>query len=123
VEKRAEFGISTTDVLLNWRTEDRLTVLASIFQESPYIIYGLARSGLESPSDLKGLNVGFFRPGGIGEVAARTMFAMSGLDPIRDFPKVTRIRRGLKDITEGLVDAASGIRSSSRGSSISPASP
>ena len=105
---RVEFGVTASDLLSSSKTDASFVVLASIFQESPLIVYGLVNTKLDSPSDLKGLNLGMFSRGNIGETEIRVMMAKVGLDPERDFPNITIIKNGFKDITDGQVDVAVG---------------
>ena len=72
------------------------------------MIYGLEGVKLERPADLKGLKLGLFARGNIGETEIKIMLSKAGLDPERDFPNVTIIKQGLKDIIEGRVDVAVG---------------
>ena len=104
----AEFGVTASDLLYSSKIDVPLVVLASIFQESPLMIYGLEGVKLDSPADLKGLRLGLFARGNIGETEIKIMLSKAGLDPERDFPNVTIIKNGLKDITEGRVDVAVG---------------
>ena len=104
----AEFGVTASDLLFSGGNDVPLVVLASVFQESPLMIYGLEGVKLDSPADLKGLKLGLFARGNIGETEIKIMLSKAGLDPERDFPNVTIIKNGLKDVTEGRVDVAVG---------------
>ena len=86
----AEFGVTGSDLLFSSGNNAPLVVLASFYQESPLMIFGLEGVKLESPADLKELKLGLFARGNIGETEIKTMLSRAGMDPERDFPNVTR---------------------------------
>lgn len=107
-EGRAEFGIAGSDLLIGRDDGVPFTVLAPVFQESPITIFAKGETRLTSPADLKRLNLGMFTRGNVAEAEAHAMLKEAGLDPKKDFPRVTVTRRRLIDVIEGRVDAAVG---------------
>ena len=99
------FGVTSSDILM---AKSPLVVLAPLFQESPTVVYGLKGTRLNSPADLRSLNLGMFIRNGNGYAEIKTMLVEAGLDPVKNFPQVTKIRRGLKDLVDGLTDVAIG---------------
>ena len=103
---RAEFGVAGSDLLKGRDLGVPFTVLAPIFQESPLIIYATQGTRLNSPADLKHLNLGMYTGGNVADAEVQTMLKIVGLDPEKDMPRVTVTRRRLADIIEGRIDAA-----------------
>ena len=54
---RCQFGVDSSDVLIDRVRGRKVVVLAAIFQHSPQIILSLASSGIRSPADLVGKRV------------------------------------------------------------------
>lgn len=79
-EGRAEFGIGSGDLLVAIDQGAPLTLLASIFQQSPVELFALPESGLSSPADLARLKVaGALTP--LVDVEIKAMLKAESIDP------------------------------------------
>jgi len=107
VENRAEFGSAGGQLLLAVDKGQPISLVASIFQQSPVAFFALKGTGLESPADLTRLRVSR-RVNDFLDVEMQAMLRLEGIDPelITPYPRETT----LSGLVEGRVDVIPGFR-------------
>jgi ABC-type nitrate/sulfonate/bicarbonate transport system substrate-binding protein/two-component sensor histidine kinase len=75
----ADFGITGSDLLLEYANRKPVVALGAIFQHSPYVIMSLAGTGIKSPSDLVGKKI--MAAENQGWVEMKAVFLKEGIDP------------------------------------------
>jgi PAS domain S-box-containing protein len=101
LQGKAEFGVSTTDLLPLREQGAPVVVLAVIFQHSPMAIMTLKKSGLQSIHDLAGCK--FMSEPGVSELYAYLNKEGISADKLTLVP----YSFNLKDLLDGKVDAVS----------------
>ncbi|CCQ72478.1 PAS domain S-box protein [Magnetospira sp. QH-2] len=105
VEGRAHFATTVTDLLTEYDQGRPIVVLAPIYQESAYLVATPDKGEPFTPQALSNMRLGLFRAKDVGSAEIGAMLNAAGLDPDKDFPDLTIIRKGISDVLEGRVDA------------------
>ncbi len=108
-EGHADFGVGAADILLQNAAGPKMTVLASILQESPAALYSLSETELDSPDDLLDLTRARVE-GDLIEIEVRAMMLLEGLDP--DDGRTVPLEPGIGPLVRGEVDAIPGYQTS-----------
>ncbi|MBV9987428.1 MAG: ABC transporter substrate-binding protein [Chitinophagaceae bacterium] len=103
----ADFGITDSELLLEYSQGQPVVALGAIFQHSPYVIMSLARSGINSPSDLVGKKI--MAADNQGWVEMKAVFLKEGINT--DGIHVVRHTWNNLDLVRDSVDAMTAYRS------------
>lgn len=101
---RAQFGISGSDLIVNYAQGKPLMALAALFQHSPYTMVSLAAKNIRSPSDLVGKTIMVSEKQGWVELQA--VFLKEDI-PINSL-KIVSHSWNNDDLVNGKVDAITG---------------
>lgn len=101
---RAQFGISGSDLMIQFAKGKPIVALGALFQHSPYILISLASRGIRVPSDLVGKTLMVSEAQGWIELQA--VFLKEGI-PINSLHVVTHSWKN-DDLIKGKVDAMTG---------------
>jgi PAS domain S-box-containing protein len=100
---RADFGITGSDLVVNYANGDPLIALGAIFQHSPYTILSLKEKNIQVPSDLIGKKLMASPDQGWTELKA--IFLKEGIHP--DSLKLLSHTWNNSDLIDGKADAIS----------------
>lgn len=103
----ANFGVTGSDLLIEYAKGKPLIALGAIFQHSPYVILSSPASNIHAPSDLVGKTIMVSENQGWVELKA--VFLKEGID-IKNI-SVKNHSWDNMDLVEGRIDAMSGYRS------------
>ncbi|MES2371894.1 MAG: ABC transporter substrate-binding protein [Bacteroidota bacterium] len=103
----ANFGVTGSDLLIEYSKGKPLMALGAIFQHSPYVIISSAASHINSPSDLVGKAIMVSENQGWVELKA--IFLKEGID-IKNISVKGHSWNNM-DLVEGRIDAMTGYRS------------
>lgn len=103
----ADFGVTGSDLLMEYARGKPLVALGAIFQHSPYVILSLKQSNIKSPSDL--INKTIMGAENQGWVELKAMFLSEGIDPRKI--AVMNHSWNNNDLVKGNVAAMTGYRS------------
>ena len=107
-ERRADFGIAASDILIARHEGNPLVILASIFQQSPVAFYATAETGLQSPVDLTRLRVATLGRSGYAHVELLAMLRAENIDPSLVSQQHIQSKLGIYDLAKGVADVATG---------------
>jgi ABC-type nitrate/sulfonate/bicarbonate transport system substrate-binding protein len=75
-----QFGVTSADQILIARSKGvPVVALAVIYRRNPFVLFSLAKSGIKTPADFVGKNVGV-KLGGNEELIYRAVLAKAGID-------------------------------------------
>jgi two-component sensor histidine kinase/ABC-type nitrate/sulfonate/bicarbonate transport system substrate-binding protein len=97
---RADYGIDSTDLLVERARGKKIVVLAAVFQHSPEVLVSLPKSGIASPKDLAGRSV-MLSTEAVSDIQAMLQSESISPDSVRFVPHTGN----LDDLLEGRVDA------------------
>jgi PAS domain S-box-containing protein len=104
---KATFGITGSDLLIDYAKGQPLVALGAVFQHSPYVIMSLPREHINSPSDLVGKSI--MASENQGWVELKAIFLKEGID-LKKLSVVNHSWQNI-DLIKGKVDAMTGYRS------------
>lgn len=104
---RADFGITGSDLLMEYAKGKPLVAVAAIFQHSPYVIMSMPGMGIRVPSDLVGKSI--MASENQGWVELKAIFLKEGID--LSHLAVLQHSWDNKDLIKGKVDAMTGYSS------------
>lgn len=104
---RADFGITGSDLLIEYSKGKPLVAVAAIFQHSPYVIMSMPGMGIRVPSDLVGKSI--MASENQGWVELKAIFLKEGIDLSR--LAVLQHSWDNQDLVNGKVDAMTGYSS------------
>lgn len=104
---RADFGITGSDLLIDYSKGKPLVAVAAIFQHSPYMIMSMPGKGIRVPSDLIGKTI--MASENQGWVELKAIFLKEGID--LSHLSVLRHSWNSQDLLQGKVDAMTGYSS------------
>lgn len=104
---RAVFGITGSDLLINYAKGQPLVALGAIFQHSPYVIMSLPQEHINAPSDLVGKTI--MASENQEWVELKAVFLKEGID-LKKLSVVNHNWQNI-DLIKGRVDAMTGYRS------------
>jgi NitT/TauT family transport system substrate-binding protein len=97
-----QFGVTGADQILIARSKGvPVVALAVIYRRNPFVLFSLAKSGIKSPADYVGKNVGV-KIGGNEELIYRAVLAKSGIDKSK--LTETPVKFDLTPLLAGTVD-------------------
>jgi len=99
-QKRAQFGVTDSEVLVDFTTGKPVVVLGVIFQHSPSILLTRTDSHINSPRDLKGKNIMYL---GSSEADIRALLMTEGINE-SEFRQQAHTWN-IDDLIEGRTDA------------------
>jgi ABC-type nitrate/sulfonate/bicarbonate transport system substrate-binding protein len=102
---RVDFTIAAANILVERDRGIPISVLATIFQESPVAFYYRQELGRITPADLVKLRVAR-RIGGITDVEFQSMLRNEGIDPSSVEPFKQKV--GIENLVEGRIDVFPG---------------
>lgn len=104
---RADFGITGSDLLIEYAKGKPLVAVAAIFQHSPYVIMSMPGKGIRVPSDLIGKSI--MASENQGWVELKAIFLKEGID----LSHLSVLQHSWKnlDLVNGKVDAMTGYSS------------
>ncbi len=103
----ANFGVTGSDLLIEYSKGKPLMALGAIFQHSPYVIISSAASHINVPSDLVGKTI--MASENQGWVELKAIFLKEGID-IKNISVKSHSWNNM-DLVEGRIDALTGYRS------------
>jgi NitT/TauT family transport system substrate-binding protein len=101
-----QFGVTGADQILIARSKGvPVVALAVIFRRNPFVLFSLAKSGIKTPADYVGKNIGV-KIGGNEELIYRAVLAKAGVDKARlnEIPvkfDITPLLAGAVDVWPG----------------------
>jgi NitT/TauT family transport system substrate-binding protein len=101
-----QFGVTGADQILIARSKGvPVVALAVIFRRNPFVLFSLAKSGIKTPADYVGKNVGV-KIGGNEELIYRAVLAKAGVDKakLNEIPvkfDITPLLAGAVDVWPG----------------------
>lgn len=101
-----QFGVTGADQILIARSKGvPVVALAVIFRRNPFVLFSLAKSGIRTPADYAGKNIGV-KIGGNEELIYRAILAKAGVDKARlnEIPvkfDITPLLAGAVDVWPG----------------------
>src|SRR5882724_1021191 len=101
-----QFGVTGADQILIARSKGvPVVALAVIFRRNPFVLFSLAKSGIKTPADYVGKNIGV-KVGGNEELIYRAILAKAGVDKARlnEIPvkfDITPLLAGAVDVWPG----------------------
>jgi PAS domain S-box-containing protein len=103
----ADFGVTDSQLLLEFAKGKPLVALGAIFQHSPYVILSLAQKNIKTPSDLIGKKI--MSTEDQGWIELKAIFLKEGINP----NKISTITHtwNYNDLSNGNVDAMTGYSS------------
>ncbi len=104
---RADFGITGSDLLIEYSKGKPLVAVAAIFQHSPYVIMSMPGKGIHVPTDLIGKSI--MASEHQGWVELKAMFLKEGID--LSHLSVLQHSWDNQDLVNGKVDAMTGYSS------------
>lgn len=104
---RADFGITGSDLLMDFASGKPVVALGAIFQHSPYVIMSLPGKNIHLPSDLVGRSI--MASEHQGWVELKAVFLKEGID--LDRLSIMNHSWNNLDLIEGRIDAMTGYRS------------
>lgn len=104
---RADFGITGSDLLIEYSKGKPLVAVAAIFQHSPYVIMSMPGRGIRVPSDLVGKSI--MASENQGWVELKAIFLKEGID--LSHLAVLQHSWDNQDLVNGKVDAMTGYSS------------
>lgn len=97
-----QFGVTGADQILIARGKGvPVVALAVIYRRTPFVLFSLAKSGIKSPADYAGKNVGV-KLGGNEELMYRAMMAKAGVDTAK--VKEVPVKFDIAPLLSGAVD-------------------
>jgi NitT/TauT family transport system substrate-binding protein len=97
-----QFGVTGADQILIARGKGvPVVALAVIYRRTPFVLFSLAKSGIKSPADYVGRNVGV-KIGGNEELMYRAMMAKAGIDTSK--VKEVPVKFDIAPLLSGAVD-------------------
>jgi ABC-type nitrate/sulfonate/bicarbonate transport system substrate-binding protein len=97
-----QFGVTGADQILIARGKGvPVVALAVIYRRTPFVLFSLAKSGIKSPADYVGKNVGV-KIGGNEELMYRAMMAKAGVDTAK--VKEVPVKFDIAPLLNGAVD-------------------
>jgi NitT/TauT family transport system substrate-binding protein len=97
-----QFGVTGADQILIARGKGvPVVALAVIYRRTPFVLFSLAKSGIKSPADYVGRNVGV-KLGGNEELMYRAMMAKAGVDTAK--VKEVPVKFDIAPLLSGAVD-------------------
>lgn len=97
-----QFGVTGADQILIARGKGvPVVALAVIYRRTPFVLFSLAKSGIKSPADYVGKNVGV-KLGGNEELMYRAMMAKAGVDTAK--VKEVPVKFDIAPLLNGAVD-------------------
>jgi PAS domain S-box-containing protein len=104
---RADFGITGSDLLIDYSKGKPVKALAAIFQHSPYVIMSMPGMGIRVPSDLVGKSI--MASENQGWVELKAIFLKEGID----LSRLAVLQHSWEnlDLVNGKVDAMTGYSS------------
>jgi NitT/TauT family transport system substrate-binding protein len=101
-----QFGVTGADQILIARSKGvPVVALAVIFRRNPFVLFSLAKSGIKTPADYVGKNIGV-KIGGNEELIYRAVLAKAGIDKakLNEIPvkfDITPLLAGTVDVWPG----------------------
>lgn len=101
-----QFGVTAADQILIARSKGvPVVALAVIFRRNPFVLFSLAKSGIKTPADYAGRNIGV-KIGGNEELIYRAILAKAGIDrtKLNEIPvkfDITPLLAGAVDVWPG----------------------
>jgi len=101
-----QFGVTGADQILIARSKGvPVVALAVIFRRNPFVLFSLAKSGIKTPADYVGKNIGV-KVGGNEELIYRAVLAKAGVDKtkLNEIPvkfDITPLLAGAVDVWPG----------------------
>ena len=108
VERRAQFGTGTSELLIHFAQGAPLLLLAPIFQQSGAAIYYSAGSDFPSPAALLNAKLGRLPATNVLDLELRSAFAREGIDPEKLNSITIEPARAIDALADRKVDAIVG---------------
>src|SRR5260370_25531155 len=97
-----QFGVTGADQILIARSKGvPVVALAVIFRRNPFVLFSLAKSGIKTPADYVGQNIGV-KIGGNEELIYRAVPAKAGIDKTK--PNGIPVKVDISPLLAGTVD-------------------
>jgi ABC-type nitrate/sulfonate/bicarbonate transport system substrate-binding protein/nitrogen-specific signal transduction histidine kinase len=107
VAGRADYGVTGSELILDFAQGKPVQALGIIFQHSPHVIISLEKSGISTPADLRGKKIMASKDQGWIQLQAALM--MEGISP--DSVTIIEHTWNNNDLINGTADAMSGYTS------------